>query len=251
MMRHLAALLPLASILLSPVPGRAEAVNPRQEYRACLHLARQKPEDGWEEALAWQSLGGGEPARHCAAVALIGLGKLEEAARRLEALAQASHGPEGLRADMLAQAAQSWLMAGMPDKALADLEAGLRLVPGHPELLLDKAVALAQAGLHQEVVEVLTTLLKAQPNRVEAMVLRGAAHRLLERLEPAKEDIARALVLDPGLPDALLERGLIRRMEDNPAGAREDWMKAIAAAPDSPVAETARRNLELMDVAVK
>lgn len=251
MMRRLALLLPILSLLPVPVPAGAEVINPRQEYRTCLLLAGQKPEDGWEEALAWQSLGGGEPARHCAAVALIGLGKFEEAARRLELLAQSSHGAETLRADMLAQAAQSWLLAGMPDKALADVETGLRLVPGHPELLLDKAVVLAQAGHHQEVVEVLSTLLKAQPNRVEAMVLRGSAHRILEKLDLAKDDIARALVLDPDLPDALLERGLIRRMEDNAAGAREDWMKAIAAAPDSPVAETARRNLERMDVKVR
>ncbi|MDO8608477.1 MAG: tetratricopeptide repeat protein [Phaeospirillum sp.] len=241
----------LLPLLLAPFGVEAETIDPRQEYRTCLALARQKPEDGWEEAIAWQSLGGGEPARHCAAVALIGLGKLEEAAKRLESLAQHSRSTEALRAEMLAQAAQAWLHAGKIEQALADLDTGLDLAPNQPDLLLDKAVILAQAAHYQKAVDVLTGLLKIQPNRVEAMVLRGSAYRYLDKLELAKEDIARALVLDADLPDALLERGMIRRLEDNSAGAREDWMKAITAAPDSIAADTARRNLEIMDVKTK
>ncbi|RAU23318.1 hypothetical protein CU669_04050 [Paramagnetospirillum kuznetsovii] len=241
----------LLPLLLAPFAAKAEVINPKQEYRACLHLARSKPEDGWEEAIAWGSLGGGEPARHCAAVALIGLGKYEEAARRLEALANQSHGTNGLRAEMLAQAAQSWLQAGQTEKALADLDTALGLVPNHPDLLVDKAVAYAQAAHYKEAVEVLTALLKVQPNRVEAMVLRASAYRYLDKLDLAKEDIARALVLEPDVPDALLERGMIRRLEDNTTGARADWMKVINAVPESAAADAARRNLELMDVKVK
>ncbi|OAN47980.1 hypothetical protein A6A04_04255 [Paramagnetospirillum marisnigri] len=241
----------LAPLLLAALPARAEAINPRQEYRTCLHLARTKPDEGWEEAIAWTSLGGGEPARHCAAVALIGLGKLEEAATRLEALASQSRAAPALRAEMLAQAAQAWLHAGQPEKALADLDTGLSLVPGQPDLLLDKAVVYAQAAHYPKAVEALSQVLKTQPNRVEAMVLRASAYRYMDKLDLAKDDIARALVLEPGVPDALLERGMIRRLEDNTAGAREDWLKVINAVPDSTAADTARRNLELMDVKVK
>ena len=241
----------LLPFLLAPFDAGAETIDPRHEYHACLQLARQKPEDGWEEAIAWQSLEGGEPARHCAAVALIGLGKLEEAAKRLEALAQQSRGTEALRAEMLAQAAQAWLHADRVELALADLDTALGLVPDQPDLLLDKAVALAQVAHYQEAADVLTALLRLQPNRVEAMILRGSAYRYLDRLDLAKADIAGALVLDANQPDALLERGMLRRLEDNKAGAREDWMKAIAAAPDSAAADTARRNLEIMDVKIK
>jgi tetratricopeptide (TPR) repeat protein len=241
----------LLPLLWLPAPVSAETLDPRIEYRTCLTLARAKPEEGWEEAIAWQSLGGGEPARHCAAVALIGLGKYEEAAKRLEALASTSRREEILRAEMLAQAGQSWLMAGKPERALAAQDTALKLVPGHPELMLDKAVTLAAAGQYAEVVALLSALLKVQPNRIEAMVLRATAYRYLEKLELAKEDLSRALVLDADFPDALLERGMIRRLEDNNAGAREDWMKAITAAPESSAADTARRNLEKMDVKVK
>ncbi|EME67871.1 TPR repeat-containing protein [Paramagnetospirillum caucaseum] len=248
-LRAIPLLLPL--MLWLPAPAPADTIDPRMEYRTCLTLARAKPEEGWEEAIAWHSLGGGEPARHCAAVALIGLGKYEEAAKRLEALAGISRREEILRAEMLAQAGQAWLLAGKPQQALAAQDTALKLVPGHPELMLDKAVTLASVSHYAEVAELLTTLLRVQPNRVEAMVLRAVAYRYLDKLEPAKEDLARALVLDPGFPDALLERGMIRRLEDNSAGAREDWMKAIAAAPESPAADTARRNLEMMDVKVR
>lgn len=244
------ATLLLSVLLAAALPARAEIINPRQEYADCLQLARQKPEAGWEEAIAWQSLAGGEPARHCAAVALIGLGKYEEAAHRLEALALQSHRPESVRAEMLAQAAQSWLMANQTEKALADQDAALKLVPGQPDLLLDKAVTLASVSHYPEVVEVLTGLLKAQPNRIEALTLRASAYRYVDKLDFAKEDVARALALDPNYPDALLERGMLRRLDDNIVGAREDWLKVINAFPESPAADIARRNLEMMDVKI-
>ena len=232
-------------------PAAADSIDPRMEYRTCLTLARAKPEEGWEEAIAWHSLGGGEPARHCAAVALIGLGKYEEAAKRLEGLAGISRREAPVRAEMLAQAGQAWLLAGKPEQALAAQDTALKLMPGHPELMLDKAVTLASVNLYTEVIEVMSTLLKAQPNRIEAMVLRASAYRYLDKLELAKEDVARALVLEPDQPDALLERGMLRRLEDNSAGARADWMSLINAAPDSLAADMARRNLEIMDVKAK
>lgn len=33
-----------------------------QQYRDCIKLAQLKPEDGFESAIAWRDLGGGEPA---------------------------------------------------------------------------------------------------------------------------------------------------------------------------------------------
>lgn len=44
---------------------------------------------------------------------------------------------------------------------------------------------------------------------------------------------------------------MIRRSGGDEAGARADWMRAIEIAPESPAADTARRNIELMDVKVK
>jgi hypothetical protein len=49
----------------------------------------------------------------------------------------------------------------------------------------------------------------------------------------------------------LLERGILNRMKGDDGAAREAWLKAIDLAPESTAADTARRNLEKMDVKVK
>lgn len=244
-MKHLL----LACLFALPaVPAFAQMIEGPKEYKACLALAKHKPEAGWEEALAWQSLGGGEAARHCAAVALIGLGKHGEAATRLETLANESVREDQVRAEMLAQAAQAWLLEGNLQRADSAQRGALILAPGHPDILLDHAVLLAQIGHFSKAVDVLSQVLRAQPNRVEALVLRAAAFRYLDNLPGAEDDVAQALKLDPDFPDALMERGMLRRLKGDDKGAREDWVRAIALAPESDAAETARKNLERLDI---
>ncbi len=248
-MRHivLSAVLAAAFIL----PARAEIIDGPQAYRNCLILAKTKPEQGWEEALAWQSLGGGEAARHCAAVALIGLGKYGEAATRLETLANESVRADSVRAEMMAQAGQAWMMLGNLQRADAAQRSALILSPGNPDILLDQAVLLAQLHHYNEAVEILGRVLRAQPNRIEAMVLRASAFRYLDNLPGAEDDVNSALKLDPDYPDALLERGMLRRLKGDDVGAREDWLRTIDLAPEAAAADTARANLEKMDVKQK
>ena len=229
-------------------PASASDIQGLQEYRTCLILAKTKPDDGWEEALAWQSLGGGEAARHCAAVALIGLGHFEEAGERLEGLAKSSVREDATRAEMFAQAGQAWLMAGNVPRADAAQRAALQLAPGTPDLLLDHAVTLAQVHQYKEVVDEMSDLLRRQPNRIEALTLRGSAYRYLDNLPAAETDLARALELDPGYPDALVERGRLRRIKGDDDGARQDWMLVVKTVPSGTVLEEAQRNLELLDV---
>jgi tetratricopeptide (TPR) repeat protein len=245
------ALLSAALLCGLALPAGAEVIDGPQEYRVCLALAKQKPEQGWEEALAWQSLGGGEAARHCGAVALIGLGKYGEAATRLETLANESVRDDTVRAEMLAQAAQAWIMLGNIQRADSAQRGALILSPGNPDILLDHAVLLAQIAHYRDAVEVLSQLLRAQPNRVEALTLRGSAFRYLDNVAGAEDDINSALKLDPDFADALMERGILRRMKGDDAGAREDWLRAINLAPESTAADTARANLEKMDIKSK
>lgn len=77
--------------------GTDMSAEDAKQYQDCLKLARLKPEDGFESAIAWRDMGGGEPAKHCVAVALIALEKYEEAATRLDALADESTSPTGCR----------------------------------------------------------------------------------------------------------------------------------------------------------
>lgn len=250
-MRRTVLLAALAAAAALSTPARAEVIDGPWAYRNCLALAKSKPEQGWEEALAWQSLGGGEAARHCGAVALIGLGKYGEAATRLETLANESVRADTVRAEMLAQAAQAWLLLGNTQRADAAQRGALTLSPGNPDILLDHAVLLAQLHHYTEVADILSQILRTQPNRIEALTLRASAFRYLDNLPGAEDDIATALKLDPDFPDALLERGILRRMKGDDAGAREDWLRAIELAPEGGAAETARGNLEKMDVKQK
>ena len=229
-------------------PSQGEVINNAQEYRHCIALARQKPDDGWEEALAWTSLGGGEPARHCAAIALIGLKQFEEAATRLETLARDSHSSNMLRAGMLAQAGQAWLLAKQPEKAYAAQTAALQLVPDAPDVLVDRSQSLAEAKNYREALADLNKAVEGDPKRVDALVFRATAKRFLDDLAGAKTDLEAAKALNPLYQDTWLESGINKRLSGDDAGARQDWLKVLEIAPDTATADAARRNIEMMDV---
>jgi tetratricopeptide (TPR) repeat protein len=164
-------------------PGAAnvgEGIDNAAQYKHCVALARQKPEEGWEEALAWTSLGGGDAARHCGAIALIGLRQFEEGASRLEELATSSHADVKLRAGMLSQAGQAWLLAKNPERANAAQTAALKLVPDAPDLLVDRSQSLAEAKNYKEALADLNRALQVAPDRVDALTFRAAAKRFLD-----------------------------------------------------------------------
>src|SRR5258708_15542824 len=99
-----------------PRPADADAAT----YERCMTLARENPAAARDLAESWHDRGGAHPADHCYAAALIGLKQYKEGALRLEKLAQAMvHAPPALRADVLGQAAQGWLLAGDPRRAHA------------------------------------------------------------------------------------------------------------------------------------
>lgn len=228
--------------------GKGEMIDDAVQYKHCVALARQNPTEGWEEALAWASLGGGDPARHCGAIALIGLRQYEEAASRLEDLANSSHAAVKLRAGMLAQAGQAWLLAKNPERAYAAQTAALKLVPGAPDLLVDRAESLAEAKNYKDAVTDLDQALAASPNRADALTFRGTAKRYLDDAKGAEADIDKAISTDPLYQDAWLEKGILRRLAKDDAAARQAWAKVLEIAPNSTAADTARRNIELLDV---
>lgn len=221
--------------------------DPERRYRACMARARSAPEAAFDDALAWTGLGGGQPARHCLAAALIGLGQYSEGARRLESLAQDTRdGP--MRAELLAQAAQGWLLANAPERADDVLTAAVRIAPDNIELLVDRAGARAALKRYGEAAEDLNAALARDPRRADALALRASARRYLDDADGALKDAEAALALDPALPEALLERGILRRLKGDDAGARSDWSAILRHAPTGAAAEAARKNLELMDV---
>ena len=245
--------------LVLPAAARAQLdtgdwVREQQEraYRECMTLARAAPAEGLDSALGWAALDGGEGARHCAAVALIGLGQYRVAAQRLERLAADLRAEQpALSLDVLSQAGQAWILAGDTTRAHAVQSAALDIAPDDVELLLDRSITLATARNYWEAVDDLNRALDLAPGRADLLVLRASAYRTLGAADLAQEDIDLALTRAPNNPDALLERGMLRRLEGNDDGARDDWLRVIGLAEGTPSAAAARANLEMLDVKVE
>ena len=105
--------------------------------------------------------------------------------------------PAALRANVLDQAGQAWLLAGDPVRAYAAAGQAFALQPNDPELLLDRAEAAASARYFDQAIADLDHVLKADPDRIEALIYRASAYRALDRLDPALADVEKALARRP------------------------------------------------------
>ena len=231
------------------LPARPrDATADAATYDRCVKLAKQDPSAAQSLAQAWHARRGAHPADHCAALALIGLKQYKEAAARLEELAAAMNtAPAALRADVLDQAGQAWLLAGDAVRAYAAAGQALSLQPNNRELRVDRAEAAASAGYLDKAVADLDQVLKSEPRRVDALIYRASANRALDRLDPALADVEKALTELPNSVPALLERGNIRRLKGDLKGAREDWERVGQLAPGSQADMAAKANLERLE----
>ncbi len=250
--RHAAGIASLV-LLLVPLAGPAGAVdlsgNADQQYQACLTLTDHQPSEAFEAALAWHARGGGLPADHCAALALVGLKQYEEAASRLESLAQAldKTGSE-LTPAVLDQAANAWLLGNQPERAIGAADAALKLTPNVADYHTDRARAYAALGQYGDAAKDLDAAIAIDPKPAEAYGFRAAARRHLGDIKGALADANAAVARDPDAVGALLERGILQQSSGNKAAARQDWLKVLQLAPGSPAAAAARDNLERMDM---
>lgn len=234
--------------------ARAQADDPEQaaRYQACMDLADRSPDEAVEAAETWVDLGGSDPARHCAAVALMRLGHYEAAGQELETLAGSLEARYAyLQIPILIHAAQAWLDAGDVDRAYAVQSTALARQPNNIELLVDRAFTAASVGNYAAAIDDLDRALSHAPNRADVLVLRASAHRLLDQREAALADVEAALKLDPSNAEGLLERGNLRRLGGNDAGARDDWLAVTRLAPDTAAAAAAQANLAKLDVKVE
>jgi tetratricopeptide (TPR) repeat protein len=238
-------LLPCGAGVAAEPATAAPRIGAGPDYERCLALLRTDPHEALLFADGWEAAGGGEGARHCAALSLLALGETERGAERLEDLARRSRAEPAVRAGLFGEAGNAWTLAGDPDRAFAAATLGLTLQPDDPALVLDRALALGATGRYAEALEDLDRAVALDPSRAEAWALRGAAKRQLGRAAEAERDVAHALSLAPDNADALLERGALRRAKGDIRGARADWERVARLAPDSMAADLARRNLQL------
>lgn len=252
--------LAVQAIIACAGPVRAQTgAGEAAQYRACLQKVSVNADAAYDQALEWRDRGGGTPAAHCAALALVALGKHGEAATRLQALAE-TPGGRGMAQQLLGQAGNAWLLAGQPGNAYNAFSAALNTFANAPDkgaspeqvdLLIDRAQALAALNRWEAAETDLSKALSLDPENGPAYVFRASARRMQEKLDAALEDLQLALALSPKDAAALLERGVIYRLKQKPDQARADWLAAIAAGPEGETANTARRNLEMLDMKAK
>jgi tetratricopeptide (TPR) repeat protein len=230
-----------------PVPPIPPRIAQGDDYEHCLAMLGPDPSGAHDFADAWVATGGGDGAEHCLGLADIALGDPDSGASRLDTLARNSKAPASARASVFGQAAQAWMMAGQPDRALAADTLALSMTPDDADLLIDRSIAEGTLEQYAAATDDLTRALELDPKRADALVLRAAAWRHMDKLDMAQDDIDRAFALDPEDPDALLERGILRQRHGDRAGARRDWERAVQLSPDTATGDLAQQNLALLD----
>jgi tetratricopeptide (TPR) repeat protein len=258
-MRSLPSLAILAGFVLAAAPAlstaasgdfRSSRAKPAADrYDACLARAAKQPEPAYEDAMSWRAEGGGPPSEHCAAVALTGMKKYADAGERLDKLGEnPGLGDAAMRAEVLAQAGNAWLLAGRPAQAVQSFNASLSFMPDDADTLVDRARASALLGKWPAAEQDLSTALIKDSSMVEALVLRASARRAQGNWPGAEGDATKAILLDANSLEALVELGLIRAGKGDRAGAREAFLAVLAKDAKSPAADSAREAIAKLDV---
>lgn len=255
-------LIALLFAVASPGLARAETTDANQakpapedqaalekKYQGCMKLAQKTPKAALKQAMEWEKAGGGDAARHCVAASYMGLKQYDDAAMELERIAQTMPQVKApLMAQLFLQAAEAWVNEDQLDRALNDVNEGLKLNKNSVELLVFRARIYGNQDKYFEALDDLNTAYDLTSDRATILTMRATAYRKLGQPDLAQDNVEMALKADPNDPDALLERGTQRAEAGDKDGARADWVKLIEVAPDSYAAEGARTGLAAIDV---
>jgi len=208
----------LSLFLLQAEPAVMPDAQGSDRFQSCLASIEASPGGAYENAMAWANETNALEAYQCAALALIDLGRAEQAARRLESLAIAAEGQDSrVRTSLYSQAGHAWLMAREPSRARS---AFTRVVaslspqsPGMPEALIDRAIAYSEEGNDRLAEEDLSRALDLRPNDALALRLRALSRMRQNALDLALADAEAALRLEPGNVDAALALGHVRESQ--------------------------------------
>ena len=229
--------------------GATLTADPAAQYAACLDLAGRDPTAALVRADDWERSGGGNGARHCAALAHLEAGDPAEAGRRLDALASdVAPGDADLAAQIWQQAAEAWLAAGAPWQALDAADLAVSATPADPALYVSRAYARMGVDDPAGALADLETAATLVPDDPTVMFLRAAALRRLSRYGEALALLDALVDAWPDDPEILLERGNARRLSGDAAGAQADWEAVLAHTDAGPLAAAAQANLDRLGV---
>jgi tetratricopeptide (TPR) repeat protein len=250
-MRLFFVILPLTLIAAAPALDS-------QRYQTCLALVKSTPDKALNMATGWRAEGGGVPAMHCQALALIEQGNAQRGAGVLDAAAEAL-GPQpkskGFAGQLWAQAGNGWLLAGDNSRAVARLTTALGLLPDASEqrtyALVDRARAYADMQSWDKVIADLDSAAVAAPSNADVFLLRATAKRRTGDLAGARSDIQTAGTLAPDNVDVLIERGVSHAQSQQIDAALADWRRVVALSPGSDQAKVAQGYLKQLEPLAK
>lgn len=199
-------------------PAAAPQPQGSPRFETCLAQIEADPGAAYESAMAWANEARALEAYHCAALALIDMGRPEQAARRLESLALAAEGQSpGVQISLYSQAGHAWILANEPSRARsAFTRVILGLAPASPQLpdaLIDRAIAYGEEGDHRMAEEDLSRALDLRPNDALALRLRALSRMRQNAFDLALADAEAALRLEPNNVDAALALGHVRESQ--------------------------------------
>ncbi len=131
------------------------------------------------------------------------------------------------------QSAQSLLLQGRFDDALAAFDLELAAHPGAPEALFGRATALKHLKRHGEARADYDAILARLPTALGALNNRGEVLNALGLPGEAIKDFDRALAVKPDFPPALLGRGVALQRLNRHEEALKLFDRVIAVWPDS------------------
>ena len=218
------------------------------DYDDCIVLVASDPSGAEREAGEWARFGGGAPARHCYALALIAVGAPLRAADELIGIAQEE--PEltdAARADILVQAGELLVDADSPLTAMLVAEEAVRLSKSRPDALgLRAAIHLSEGRVRAALADLNLALERGGPD-ARLLLRRASAYRRLGDGVAARDDASYAVELLPDRADAWLERGRADAMLRDKPAARTAYLKAIELDRDGRIGRAAQLALQRME----
>jgi hypothetical protein len=219
MMTSIAALLlPLALMQAgAPATVDVEARN-AQRFSQCVAMIDDDAGHAYEEAMAWAADDQSVSAYRCAAMALIAQNRAAEGARRLDSLASAVNPAQtGMRAALLSQAGNAWLLARDPAHARSSFTRAIVTMQSAPtelpDLLIDRARAYAMESDWRHSEEDLSRALDIRRNDALALRLRATARMHQRSFELAEADALAAARIEPNNVENYLILGHVRESQ--------------------------------------
>ncbi|MEW6342587.1 MAG: tetratricopeptide repeat protein [Pseudomonadota bacterium] len=121
---------------------------------------------------------------------------------------------------------------GKPDLALEQLDAALRLEPGHVNALVRQGNTLMGVRRYEAALNAYDKALQVSPLLLDPLCNRGAALRALGRLQEALETYERALTVNPRSFESFYNLGNVLRDLQRYAEALQNYERALAIVPD-------------------